>query len=90
MFVSDLLKSISDYAASRAPDISDDPGAIDQAMRWGFGWEIGPFELTKLLQGQPFSPPSFLKKHAQSFGKMQGHRCAISATASHASSFIRR
>lgn len=62
VFVSDLLKSISDYAASRAPDISDDPGAIDQAMRWGFGWEIGPFELTKLLQGEPFSPPSFLKK----------------------------
>ena len=24
---------------------SDDIVAIDQAMKWGFGWSVGPFEL---------------------------------------------
>ena len=61
-FVSELLTSISDYAAARIPEISDDPSAVDQAMRWGFGWEMGPFELAKALKGETLPPPSFLKK----------------------------
>ena len=52
-FVSELLKSISEYSASRVPEISDDPEAIDRAMRWGFGWEIGPFELARALRRAP-------------------------------------
>jgi 3-hydroxyacyl-CoA dehydrogenase len=60
-FISELLKSISAYASSRMPEISDDPTAVDNAMRWGFAWEIGPFELTRLLEGQPVCAPSFLK-----------------------------
>src|SRR5262245_30400107 len=63
-FVSDLLTSISDYAAARIPEISDDPEAVDRAMRWGFAWELGPFELTKVLKGESVAPASFLKKHA--------------------------
>src|SRR5439155_9879045 len=31
-FVSELLTSISKYAASRVPEISDDPDAVDRAM----------------------------------------------------------
>ena len=26
-------------------EIADDIVAIDQAMKWGFGWELGPFEI---------------------------------------------
>jgi len=33
------------YAARRVPEIADSPVDIDRAMRWGFGWEIGPFEI---------------------------------------------
>jgi len=33
------------YAARRIPEISDTPEAVDRAVRWGFGWELGPFEL---------------------------------------------
>ena len=62
-FASELLTSISEYATARIPEISDDPEAVDRAMRWGFAWEIGPFELAKALEGQPVEPPSFLKKH---------------------------
>ncbi|MFZ5587809.1 MAG: 3-hydroxyacyl-CoA dehydrogenase/enoyl-CoA hydratase family protein [Thermodesulfobacteriota bacterium] len=32
------------YAANRIPEISDDIVNIDNAMRWGFNWEMGPFE----------------------------------------------
>ena len=61
-FVSDLLTAISGYAASLVPEISDDPDAIDRAMRWGFAWETGPFELTRALKGEAVQSPSFLKK----------------------------
>ncbi|MDE2664802.1 MAG: 3-hydroxyacyl-CoA dehydrogenase NAD-binding domain-containing protein [Acidobacteriota bacterium] len=32
------------YAANRIPEISDDIVTIDHAMKWGFNWELGPFE----------------------------------------------
>ena len=32
------------YASRRLPEISDDYVNIDRALRWGFGWELGPFE----------------------------------------------
>jgi len=33
------------YAATRLGEVADDVVSIDRAMRWGFGWELGPFEL---------------------------------------------
>lgn len=33
------------YAADLVPEISDDIVNIDRAMRWGFNWAMGPFEL---------------------------------------------
>jgi 3-hydroxyacyl-CoA dehydrogenase len=33
------------YAFARVPEIADDVVAVDAAMRWGFGWELGPFEM---------------------------------------------
>jgi 3-hydroxyacyl-CoA dehydrogenase len=33
------------YAARRVPEISDNIVDVDRAMRWGFGWELGPFEI---------------------------------------------
>lgn len=41
-------KSIRDtliYAINRIPEIADDVINVDNAMRWGFNWEIGPFEM---------------------------------------------
>ena len=32
------------YAATIAQDIADSIDDVDRAMRWGFGWELGPFE----------------------------------------------
>lgn len=33
------------YAANRAAEIADDIVQIDRAMRWGFNYELGPFEV---------------------------------------------
>ena len=33
------------YAARRVPEIADTIVEVDRAMRWGFAWELGPFEL---------------------------------------------
>jgi|DewCreStandDraft_1066081.scaffolds.fasta_scaffold02096_6 3-hydroxyacyl-CoA dehydrogenase len=32
------------YAAHCLPEIADDLVQVDRAMRWGFNWELGPFE----------------------------------------------
>ena len=44
-FYRKLFSDIFHYAAMRVPEISDDLVSIDNAMKWGFGWEMGPFEL---------------------------------------------
>lgn len=39
-----ILKPVFIYAAELTGKIADDIAAIDDAMKWGFGWELGPFE----------------------------------------------
>jgi 3-hydroxyacyl-CoA dehydrogenase len=33
------------YAARRVPEIASSVVDVDRAMRWGFAWELGPFEV---------------------------------------------
>ncbi|MBZ5542816.1 MAG: 3-hydroxyacyl-CoA dehydrogenase/enoyl-CoA hydratase family protein [Acidobacteriia bacterium] len=44
-FYQKVLADTFHYAASRIPEISDDIVSVDNAMKWGFGWERGVFEL---------------------------------------------
>ncbi len=37
------------YASERIPEIADTPKPIDDAMRWGFGREAGPFETWDMI-----------------------------------------
>ena len=39
------LTDLWTYSANRVPEISDSIVEIDRAMRLGFNWELGPFEL---------------------------------------------
>jgi len=41
----DIVKGTLVYAAERAEEIANSIEEIDKAMRWGFNWELGPFEL---------------------------------------------
>jgi 3-hydroxyacyl-CoA dehydrogenase len=44
-FLWSALSDLWTYSASRIPEISDSIIEIDRAMRLGFNWELGPFEL---------------------------------------------
>jgi 3-hydroxyacyl-CoA dehydrogenase len=48
-FLWSLHAGILIYSANRLPEISDDIVNIDNAMKWGFGWEMGPFEIWDAL-----------------------------------------
>ncbi len=53
-----LWGSISEsclYAARRVPEISDSVVDVDLAMRWGFGWELGPFEVMDAIGVKGFA-----------------------------------
>ena len=43
-FLRDTLGSSLVYTARVTPDIAHSIDDVDRAMRWGFGWELGPFE----------------------------------------------
>ena len=44
-FLWSALSDLWTYSANRIPEISDSIVEIDRAMRLGFNWEFGPFEL---------------------------------------------
>ncbi len=79
-FCKELLFSNLYYAAKRVPEIADRVYEVDNAMRWGFGWEVGPFEIWDSLgvekisremesEGKPipFIVEELLKKGNESF-----------------------
>ncbi|GGF32353.1 enoyl-CoA hydratase [Halobacillus andaensis] len=44
-FIWSVVKPVLIYSAELSSEIADDLPSIDEAMRWGFGWELGPFEM---------------------------------------------
>jgi 3-hydroxyacyl-CoA dehydrogenase len=48
-----ILKKILLYSAEKVPEISDDIVNIDRAMKWGYNWELGPFELWDAMGLKP-------------------------------------
>ncbi|WP_257457927.1 3-hydroxyacyl-CoA dehydrogenase/enoyl-CoA hydratase family protein [Archangium lipolyticum] len=43
-FAERITLDVLAYSSRRIPEIGDDVVNVDRAMRWGFGWDIGPFE----------------------------------------------
>jgi 3-hydroxyacyl-CoA dehydrogenase len=59
------------YAARRIPEIANSIVDVDRAMRWGFAWELGPFEMwnaigvegmAQALQREGKKMPSLVEK----------------------------
>jgi len=44
-FYEHILPGLWNYSANRVPEISDNIVGIDEAMKNGFNWELGPFEM---------------------------------------------
>ncbi|AIL12337.1 3-hydroxyacyl-CoA dehydrogenase [Candidatus Paracaedimonas acanthamoebae] len=76
-----VLSQILCYVASKVDEIADDIVAIDTAMKLGYGWKYGPFELLdkigitwfmQRLKEEGRTVPDFLEKvGSQSFYKVQ-------------------
>ncbi|WP_047151026.1 3-hydroxyacyl-CoA dehydrogenase/enoyl-CoA hydratase family protein [Aneurinibacillus tyrosinisolvens] len=43
-FTWNVIKKVLIYSANKIPEIADDVVNVDRAMKWGFNWELGPFE----------------------------------------------
>ena len=64
-FLWKLFRDFVLYSARMVPEISDRIVEIDRAMRWGYGFTLGPFELWDAL-GVP-----------QTVERMRSEGCAI-------------
>ena len=76
-FVSDILLDSLAYAAHLVPDVTDDVHSIDSAMKAGFNWKRGPFEMmdsigaasmVERLEASGRSVPPFLTTAADNGG----------------------
>jgi 3-hydroxyacyl-CoA dehydrogenase len=52
-FLRSTLGPTLDYASRIAGDAAYCPEDVDKAMRWGFGWELGPIETLRAVNAQP-------------------------------------
>lgn len=43
------LSTVLCYSANRLTEIADDVVSVDNALRWGYNWELGPFEIWDAL-----------------------------------------
>ena len=48
-FAWNLLKNILLYSAEKVPEICDDYKEIDNAIIWGYNWDLGPFALWDVI-----------------------------------------
>ena len=54
-FAFQLISQTLLYAANRIPEITGQLTNLDNAMKWGFNWDLGPFETWDALGLQPAS-----------------------------------
>jgi|GEM_PF-4078355 len=66
-FAWELMSSTLSYSSSLVPAISNDIVNVDRAMRWGFAWAQGPFEMLDAI-----GPAQFAKKYAANGGTVNG------------------
>jgi 3-hydroxyacyl-CoA dehydrogenase len=83
-FVWRLLSALWNYAAGCLPEIADSCASVDRAMRAGFNWEMGPFELWDAAGVKEtvarMEPPSanvkrLLESGASSWYRNHGREC---------------
>ena len=54
-FLWGALSGMCLYAARRVPEISDNILDVDRSLRWGFAWELGPFEIMDAIGVKAFA-----------------------------------
>ena len=71
-FLRRLIGSGLDYAARVGPEIADSAAAVDRAMRWGFTWELGPYETAEALRAAGREAPEVPFADAGDAGSRRG------------------
>jgi len=70
------------YTLNRIPEIADDIVNVDNAMKWGFNWELGPFEMldaigvadfVKKAEADGVAVPAILKE-VESFYRFENNQ----------------
>jgi 3-hydroxyacyl-CoA dehydrogenase len=78
-FLRDTLGRTLVYAARVTPDIAYSIDDVDRAMRWGFGWDLGPFEtwdaigVDRVIEACGISDPPTLVREALARGAFRAH-----------------
>ncbi|MBI5577371.1 MAG: enoyl-CoA hydratase/isomerase family protein [Deltaproteobacteria bacterium] len=74
------------YAFRRIPEIADDIASVDDAMKWGFNWDIGPFEMLDAIgvsefvrrtEREGFKVPGKLKSVERFYEERHGKACRL-------------
>jgi 3-hydroxyacyl-CoA dehydrogenase len=78
------------YCANRIGEICDDPLPVDDGLKWGFGWEMGPFEMWDALGFRkvaermrddglqlPGWVEKMLERDAEGFYRLEGGRLSV-------------
>lgn len=85
-----ILRDTLIYAARRIPEISDDIVNVDNALKWGYNWDLGPFEVLDVLGVARFvaraesdgcEVPAWLKEVAQCYKVVGGRNFYYSVSA---------
>ncbi|ADR36390.1 3-hydroxyacyl-CoA dehydrogenase [Oceanithermus profundus DSM 14977] len=80
-FLRDLFAVSSQYTLAKTPEIAYDVVSVDRALKWGFGWRMGPFEqmdavgldkTAELIEAAGLEKPELLAKAEGSFYKKEG------------------
>ena len=80
-FAREVVLATSAYALNRVGEVAGDILTIDQAMKWGFGRELGPIETlqeiglelsAELMEGCKVAVPALLKEAIDTTGRLYG------------------
>jgi 3-hydroxyacyl-CoA dehydrogenase len=63
-FIRTLLTETIAYSRAKLPEIAYAASDIDKAMRWGYNWTLGPFEIEAALANQPEPVQIVIRKNA--------------------------
>lgn len=64
-----VLRDTLHYAASLIPEMSDDIRSVDEALRLGYNWKYGPFELIDRFSGDDVCGPQWFAAALRKEGK---------------------
>jgi 3-hydroxyacyl-CoA dehydrogenase len=76
-FLRSTLEPTLRYTAKVAPEIAYSPADIDHAMKWGFGWDLGPFEIADALGLDGRSPERLGDRSPERLGDRSPERLAL-------------